>query len=202
MFRGSLVRRRREPRISPPSPTTASDNAALSRSRKVEHLLTCLSVINDCAHWDLHLNRRSIVPGSVTAFTMPPPLTRMLRVEPQMEQRIVVFARNQDNVAPVSTVAAARTAARNIFFATKRETAVAAVTSLYRDCDLIDEQLSKLALRDDVDELAEPAAITKLDRTRNGGKQRVVFPQPHVPAGLIASATLAHDDRPTRYELA
>jgi len=142
------------------------------------------------------------VPGSVTAFTMPAPLSRVFRVEPEVKQRVVVLTRNQDNIASASTVSAARTAARHIFLTPKRKTAVAAVTSFHGDCDLIDEQLLKLALRDDVDEFAEPATVAKLDRPRNSSKQRIVFAESHVLAGLVARATLAHDDRPTRDEFA
>ena len=142
------------------------------------------------------------MPGSVTAFTMPAALGGVFRVESEVKQRVVVLTRNQDNIASASTVAAARTAARHIFLTPKRKTAVAAVTSFYGDCDLIDEQLLELALRDDVDEFPEPATITKLDSSRNGGKQRIVFAESHVLAGLIARATLAHNNRPTRDEFA
>jgi hypothetical protein len=137
------------------------------------------------------------VPGSVTAFTMPAPLSRVFRVEPEVKQRVVVLTRNQDNIASVSTVSAARTAAWHILLTPKRKTAVTAVTSFYGYCDLIDEQLLQLALGDDVDEFAEPATITKLDSSRNGSEQRIVFPKSHVLAGLVAGATLAHYDRPT-----
>jgi hypothetical protein len=202
MFRWGLVRRRSESRIAAPSSTAASDSAALSRSRKVEHLLARLSVVNDSAYWDRHLNRRSVVSRSVAAFTMPAALSRMFRIEPQVEQRVVVLARNQDNIAAVSTIAATRTATRHIFFAPKREAAVTAVASFYRDCDLIDEQLWGLALRDDVNKFTKPAAVAKLDGTRNRGKQRIVFPESHVLARLVARATLPHDDRATGHDLA
>jgi hypothetical protein len=137
------------------------------------------------------------VSGSVTAFTMPAPLSRVFRVEPEVKERVVVLTRNQDNIASVSTVAAARTAARHILLTAKRKAAVAAVTSFYGDCDLIDEQLLELALRDDVDEFTEPATIAKFDSSRNGSKERIIFAESHVLAGLVARTTLAHDNRPT-----
>ena len=131
MFGGSLVRRGCEPRIAAASPTAVSDGATLSRSRKVEYLLTGFGVVNDRAYRNGHLDRRSIVSRSIAAFTMPAAFSRVFRVEPEMQQRVVVLARDQDNIAPVATVATAWTAARDVLFAAKCETTVAAVASFY-----------------------------------------------------------------------
>ena len=202
MFRWGLVRRRREPRVTTATPTATRDDAPLPWSRKVKHLLSVFCVVNDGAYRDWHLNICSVVSRSIAAFTMPAALSRMFRVKTQVEQRVVVPARSQDNIAPVSTVAAARTAARDKFFTAKCKAAVPAIAGFYRDCDLIYEQLWKLALGDDVDKLAEPAPVAKLDSSGNGSEQGVIFSQTHVLARFVASAALAHDNRPSRYDLA
>ena len=133
------------------------DCRAAGASREFKHLLSVFCVVNDGAYRDWHLNICSVVSRSIAAFTMPAALSRMFRVKAQVEQRVVVPARSQDNIAPVSTVAAARTAAWDIFFTAKCKAAVPAIAGFYRDCDLIYEQLWKLALGDDVDKLAKLA---------------------------------------------
>jgi hypothetical protein len=69
----------------------------------------------------------------------------VFRVEAEVHERIVAFAGFHDDVATASTIPSRRTAAGNELLATKRNTAVAAVTSLYADLCLIDKHLEILA---------------------------------------------------------
>ncbi len=51
-----------------------------------------------------------------------------------------------------------------------------------------------LILRENVNVLAKPAAVAELDRTRDFGKQRVVFSKTYVFARFVTCAALTHDD--------
>lgn len=56
--------------------------------------------------------------------------------------------------------------------------------------------------RDDVHELAKPAAVTKFNRARDSSKQSIVLAQPDILARLVACSTLPDDDGATRHNLA
>lgn len=92
---------------------------------------------------------------------MPSALGGVLGIVAEVQQRIVVFARDQNHVTAATAIAAAGPPARNKFFPSKREAAIAAVAGFDRNDYFIDEHngtpsMSEgtLVLRgDDVDEL-------------------------------------------------
>jgi hypothetical protein len=69
--------------------------------------------------------------------------TFVFRVEPEVHQSIVAFARFHDNVATTTAVTAGRPAARHELLPTKCHTPIAAVTGLDPDNCLIYEHLGE-----------------------------------------------------------
>ena len=71
--------------------------------------------------------------GAVAALAVPAALGLVLGVETEMEQRVVVLAGDQYDVAAAAAVAAARTAARDKLLPPERQAAVAAVAGLHQN---------------------------------------------------------------------
>jgi hypothetical protein len=69
----------------------------------------------------------------------------MFGIETEVKQRVVVLAGDQSHVAAVASIAAAGSAARNEFFAPKREAAVTAVAGFDRNYDFVDKHAYLLA---------------------------------------------------------
>ena len=72
-----------------------------------------------------------LAPGPVAALAVPAAFRLMLRVEAEMEQRVLVRIATSDDVAAASAVAAARAAARNKLLPSKRKAAIAAVAGFH-----------------------------------------------------------------------
>ena len=142
-------------------------------------------------------------------------LRRVFGVEAEMEQRVAVDGRDHGDVAAMAAIAAAGAAARYVFLAPERKTAVAAVACFDGDNYFIYEQ--SLTSTDDirrqycrVDTSNVVLMLTNLPiRPRslnspagNFRKQRVVFAPANVFAGLERRAALAHNDGTARDQLA
>src|SRR5215469_2434051 len=143
---------------------------------------------------------------------MTPALRRVLGVESEMQQRVVMLARHHLDVAAASPIATARPAPRNVLLAPERKTAVAPVSRLHADSDFIDkhwwnfERLARkrkekrrLGQRLDTDELPRPAAIAKFHDSRHLCEQSIVFAAPDIVASFEQSAALPHQNRPARH---
>jgi hypothetical protein len=69
----------------------------------------------------------------------------MLRVVTELKQGVLLGRRDQDDVAAVPAIAAARSTARDVLLPPKRKTAVSAIAGLYENSCLIEEQHRKAA---------------------------------------------------------
>jgi len=98
-------------------------------------------VVHQGSDGHLELDRLALRAGPVAAFAVPAALCFMLGIKPELEQRVLVFGRDQCYIAAPAAVAAARSAARNVFFAAKGEAAVTPVAGLYQDSSFIDKQV-------------------------------------------------------------
>jgi hypothetical protein len=116
-----------------------------------------------------------------------------------MQQRIAVDGGNHRDIAAIAAIAAAGSAARDVLLAPEREAAIAAIARLNGDDYFIYEQ--SLLDRFDADELANPAAIAKLDNAGDLGEQGVVFAPAHVLAGLEGCAALPDNDGTAGHQL-
>ena len=67
---------------------------------------------------------------AIAAFAVAAALGLMFGIKAEMEKRVVVLAGDQGDIAAAASVAAAGTAAGNVFLAPKGQAAVAAVAGL------------------------------------------------------------------------
>jgi hypothetical protein len=70
---------------------------------------------------------------------MPATLRFVLGIETELDERVLVFGGNQEDVAATAAIAAAGAAARNVLLAAKGQAAVAAVPGLHQDARFIYE---------------------------------------------------------------
>src|SRR5581483_228560 len=79
------------------------------------------------------------MPGAIAALTVAAALCLVLGIVAECQQRILMLRRDQYDVAAAAAVAAAGAAFRNVFFAAKGQTAVAAITGLHQNSCFVDE---------------------------------------------------------------
>jgi hypothetical protein len=77
---------------------------------------------------------------------MPPTLRLVLRIEPEMDQRIVLLAGLHNHIATASAVATRRPAARHKFFPPEGNATVAAIAGFHQNFCFINEHKYKIQL--------------------------------------------------------
>ncbi len=87
--------------------------------------------------------------GAVAAFAVASALGLMFGIETELEERVVVFAGHQSDIAAAAAIAAARAAARDILLPPERQTAIAAIASLHQNSNFVDkhEKIAKGSAR-------------------------------------------------------
>src|ERR1700761_880392 len=128
-----------ETRVPSSAASAVRYREALPGRGEIEELFARFCVIGSCADRNRQLDAGAITSRSVAALAMPAALRRVLRVKSKVQQRVVVFARHQDDIAAPAAIPSARSAARNILFSPEGETAVAAITGFHGDDDFIDK---------------------------------------------------------------
>src|SRR5579859_882077 len=101
--------------------------------------LAGLGVVDGGADRDLDRNRFTIAAGAVGALAMTAALGLVLRVEAEMNQRVVLLAGLHDDVAAASAVATRRAASGNKLFAAEGNAAVAAIAGFDENFCFIDK---------------------------------------------------------------
>src|SRR5262249_6022414 len=139
----------------------------------------------------LELEVGAAVPRTVRAHAVLAALSGKLGMEAEVDQRVDVRAGDDEYRTAVTTVAAARPAARNELLAAEGQTALSAVPGFDVDVDLVDEHLLDW---ENADDAAFRAVILEADAARGLGEDRVVLAEPGVQAGTEAAAALPHDD--------
>jgi hypothetical protein len=81
----------------------------------------------------------SFPSSPIAAFAVAAALRCMFRVETEVEESVMVLARDHDDVTAAAAVATAGTAPGYKLFTPERETAVAAIASFYQNCSFVDE---------------------------------------------------------------
>jgi hypothetical protein len=82
----------------------------------------------------------AVVALFIAAFAMTPALSLMLRIEPEMEQSVVMLGGDHNHIAAVSSIPATGSASGDVFFAPEGKAAVAAIAALHQDIYFIDKQ--------------------------------------------------------------
>src|SRR5437867_319521 len=143
MFRRRLVRGGGETGVAAAAPASVCYQEPLAGRGEVVELLSALGVVDHRADRRLELDRLPLVPAAVAALAMASALGFMLGVETEMQKGVLVLSGDQINVPAAASIAAARTAARNIFFPPESQTAISAVSGFYVDPDFVDEHCRK-----------------------------------------------------------
>ncbi len=125
--------------IAAASPAAVRHDEAVAGVSKIVQQFARIVVVDDGSDRNRHFDRRSFAPGAIAAFPVTPALGRMLGIETEMQQGVVVLAGDQNYVAAAPAVATARPSARNVFFAPERQASVAAVARLHTNSYFIDE---------------------------------------------------------------
>src|SRR5271169_4973888 len=106
------------------------DQHTLSGHGEIGDGFTGLLVVSERADGNEQAHVRARVAGAVRAFAMPAAIRFKFAIVAVAEKRVVIGIRFEINAAAVATVASGRAAARNEFFAAKRDAAVAASAGL------------------------------------------------------------------------
>ena len=106
---------------------------------KLEHLLAGFIVIHDRADGNLENYISTLASGFVRAFAVPATFSSVLRIEPEMNERVMALAGLHHDVAALAAIAARRSAARHELLAAKGHAAVAAVARFDPNFGFVDE---------------------------------------------------------------
>ncbi len=161
MLARRLVRGSGELGVAASAASAARDHDTFIGVRKIVDLLACILVVNDRAHRHLQDNSFTVAASFLVALAMASALGLVFRIETEMNQGIVAFARFHPDVAALAAVAARRPAPGDKLLAPERHAAVAAVPSLDSDFGFIDKH--------DVYALMQFRAATKKPRRRSRG---------------------------------
>lgn len=127
----------------PTSATPATgDNTTVLGLGKIVKLFAGGLIVDDRAHWDRQDDVVPIAAFPVAAFTVAASFRRVLRVIAEVEQRIVMVARLENDVASTASVSAGRSAFGHKFLPTKCQAAIAAVPGLDSDANFVDKHAS------------------------------------------------------------
>jgi hypothetical protein len=124
--------------VAPPTAPAASRDPRLPVFREIEQRFAGLVVDDSGSDRNLHQHALTFFTRAVAAFSVPPALRRIFRIEAKMQQCIAVNRRDHRDIAAPPAVAAARTAARNVLLPPERHAAIPAVARFDRDSYFID----------------------------------------------------------------
>src|ERR1700692_2007613 len=103
------------------------------------HLLARVFVINNRPNRHLQNNSLAVAPSFFRAFTMPPALSLVFRINPEMHQRIVPLARFHPDIASAPTIAARGPSPRNKLLPAECHAAIPAIPRLNPNFCLINK---------------------------------------------------------------
>src|SRR5260370_12200938 len=142
MLRGRLMGGSGEAGIPAASPASASYEEAVAGRREVVQFFTGVGVIDDRAYRRQNIDRFAFMTGAIAAFAMPASLGLVLGIEAEVQQSVLVWTCDQENIAAAAAIAAAGSAARDKFFAAKSQAAVAAIACFDVDTAFVADHVS------------------------------------------------------------
>src|ERR1700730_2231890 len=146
MLARSLVPRFGEMLIAAATPAAVRDKHPLARRSQVRDGLICFRVVYHCAYRNEQHHVFAGLPAAIGAFAVTATVCFELTVVAVTQQGVVINVGFQINTCAMAAVAAGRAATRNIFFATKRHAAVAAVASFHEYFCFISEHETSFEL--------------------------------------------------------
>src|ERR1700674_326707 len=131
MLARSLVPRFGEMLIASATTAAVRDKNPLARRSQVRDGLIRFRIIDHRAYRNEQHHVFARLAAAIGTFAVTPTVGFELTVVAITQQRVVINVGFQINTRAMAAIPAGRTATRNIFFATKRHAAVAAMASLY-----------------------------------------------------------------------
>src|SRR6267142_3719705 len=125
--------------IAASAASAGSDEDALAGSGEVGERFLGSAVIDHRADRNLQNHVRAGMAGAIRTFAVAAAIGFEFAIVAVAEKRVVVWVRFEVDAAAIAAVAAAWAAARNVFFATERDTAVAAVPCFHQDFCFVNE---------------------------------------------------------------
>jgi hypothetical protein len=149
MFRWRLMGRRGKTCVPASAASAARNDETLACLSKIVQLLARGFVVDNRPNRNLDLDRFSFGPGAIAAFAVAAALRLVLGVEAEFEEGILVLVSDKRYVAATAAIPSAWAATRDVFFASKSQAPVTAVSGLNQDANLIDERAMGLLARRD-----------------------------------------------------
>src|SRR5262249_54874138 len=125
VFGGSLVGSGGESGIAAPSSAAACRHEALAGLGEIEQAFAGRVIVDDCADRNFDHRLAAIGARPIAAFSVTAALALVFWIETQVEERVLMPVRDENDVAAPAAIAAAGTAARDVFLAPERQTAIA-----------------------------------------------------------------------------
>src|ERR1700722_17148106 len=111
----------------------------LARRRQIEQLHASVVVENHGADRPFQYCVRAGLPGAVRPFAMAAAVGAKFAIVTVAQQRVVVGVRFEVDVPAIAAVAAGRAAARDVLLPAKRDAAVTAIATLYRNFGFVNK---------------------------------------------------------------
>jgi len=128
--------------IAAPAASALCDQHALSSDGEVGEGFTGLSIVSERADGNLQDHVATGVAGAVRAFAVSAAIGFEFAIVAVAQKRVVVGIRFEIDAAAVAAVAAGWAAARNVFFAAKRNATVAAIAGFHQYFCFVNEHES------------------------------------------------------------
>src|SRR6185436_54435 len=141
MLGGSLMRRRREPRVPPSAASAFRDDESIARHSEVVQHFAGRMIVDHRSDRCHDIDRITVVTFTIAAFAMAAALGFVFRIKAEMQKCIVVLAGDHHHVAATAAIAATRPAARDELLASERKTPVTAISGFDGDDYFIDKHL-------------------------------------------------------------
>src|SRR5215469_16741078 len=135
------MRRCGETGVSPSAASALSDDEAVPGHGEIVKHFAGVGVVDDGPDRRGYVDRFAVASSFVAAFAVASALGFVFGIKTEMKESVVMLAGDQGYVAAASAVAPAWTAARDVFFAAKREAAVAPVAGFDVNPNFVDEHL-------------------------------------------------------------
>src|ERR1700740_664071 len=139
MFARRLMPRLGEVLIASAAISAVCDQNALARFGEVSDDLVRVLVVGDSADRDEQRHVVASLAGAVRAFAVAAAIGFEFAIVAVAQQGVVVGIGFEIDAASSAAIPPGRTAARNVFFAAKRDTAVATVAGFYVDFGFVNE---------------------------------------------------------------
>ena len=141
MLLWGLMGGRRKMLIAAAATAAFCNYETISRAREIVQKLAGIGIVYYGTYRDRQLDGFADSAAPVAAFAMAAALGFMLGIEPKMKQRVVMLARDHDDIPAAASISAAGAAAWHELLTPEGKAAVTAVAGLDVDFNFVDEHV-------------------------------------------------------------